>query len=225
MEYHKIETLFKRDPETKFSTLLEGQYANPAFEYLKDCHWRLTEKVDGTNIRIMIDHDGVVRYGGRTDKAQIQATLFQVLTDTFNPMQPLLHEQFPDGAILYGEGYGARIQRGGGNYRPDPGFILFDVLVGPWWLKYEDMESVARTLGLDTVPVMGEGCTLDDMVDTIKDGLWSRWSSRGTNIGPIPDGEDAFYAEGIVARPMTELQDRAGRRIITKLKRKDFPTL
>jgi hypothetical protein len=31
-----------------------------------------------------------------------------------------------------------------------------------------------------------------------------------------------FIAEGIVARPQVELRDRAGHRIITKLKHKDF---
>lgn len=38
-EYHKIQTVFLRDPETKYKTLLEGQYAKPEFEYLKDCEW------------------------------------------------------------------------------------------------------------------------------------------------------------------------------------------
>ncbi len=213
MEYPKIETLFKRDPETKHRTLLEGQYANPAFEYLVDCQWRLTEKVDGTNIRIMIDHYGVVRYGGRTDHAQIQTALLQVLMDMFEPMRPMLHAEFPGGdTTLYGEGYGAKIQKGGGNYRQDLGFVLFDVMVGRWWLEHENVQKVAYVMGLDTVPVLGCGCTLDDMEDMVKGGMWSRWSTDANQ----------FYGEGIVARPMVELRDRAGRRIITKLKRKDF---
>lgn len=32
-----------------------------------------------------------------------------------------------------------------------------------------------------------------------------------------------FQAEGIVARPSVELKNRAGERIITKIKCKDFP--
>ena len=227
MEYHKIETLFKRDPDTKFRTLLEGQYARPEFEYLKDCRWRLTEKVDGTNIRVDVSPlgDGAVKFQGRTDNSQIPAALVQVLRDTFEPMRPLLADKFPDGGTLHGEGYGARIQKGGGNYRPDPGFILFDVMVGPWWLMHEGVADVAHALGLDTVPVVGEGCTLDYMVEVIKKGLWSRWSPAGSWIGDISGGSDNdFHAEGIVARPMVELQDRSGRRIITKLKRKDFLT-
>ena len=46
-EYHKIKTVFKRDPVTKFKTLLEGEFASPEFEYLKNNEWIFTEKVDG----------------------------------------------------------------------------------------------------------------------------------------------------------------------------------
>ena len=48
-EYHKIQTVFKRDPETNHRTLLEGQYSMPEFEYLANNQWVFTEKIDGTN--------------------------------------------------------------------------------------------------------------------------------------------------------------------------------
>ena len=50
-EYHKIQTIFKRDPENKFKTLIYGEFSLPEFEYLKNNTWIFTEKVDGTNIR------------------------------------------------------------------------------------------------------------------------------------------------------------------------------
>ena len=46
-EYHKIQTVYLRDPETKFRILLEGQYATPELEYLAQNKWTWTEKVDG----------------------------------------------------------------------------------------------------------------------------------------------------------------------------------
>lgn len=46
------------------------------------------------------------------------------------------------------------------------------------------------------------------MVDMVRRGFMSQW------------GE--FIAEGIVARPKVELQTKAGSRIITKVKYKDF---
>ena len=55
--YHKIQTLFKRDPKTNFKTLLIGEYAKEEFEYLKDVDWSWTEKVDG-KVRISVTDDG-----------------------------------------------------------------------------------------------------------------------------------------------------------------------
>jgi len=72
-EYHKIQTVFKRDPKTKYKTLLKNQFSLPEFEYLALNTWVFTEKIDGTNIRIIIDFTQgtrqCVRFAGKTDKA------------------------------------------------------------------------------------------------------------------------------------------------------------
>ena len=211
-QYHKIQTVFKRDPATKFKTLL-NEYSLPEFEYLKDNDWIFTEKVDGTNIRIMIKPtpDSItpvsVTFGGKTDNASIPATLITCLQDTFFPQINRLAEIFPDGACLYGEGYGAKIQKGGGNYRSDQDFVLFDVKINDWWLKRKNIEDIADEFGLDIVPIIGEGNLLD-MIYIVKHGFNSNWGN--------------FPAEGLVARPYIELKTRSGHRIITKLKHKDF---
>jgi len=204
-EYHKIQSIFKRDMGSPKKTLIEGDWSLPEFEYLANNRWVFTEKVDGTNIRVMVN--GGVNFGGRTDAAQIPATLFSRLNELFIPMTAALNQKFPEGAVLYGEGYGAKIQKGGGNYRPDQDFVLFDVKVGDWWLQREAIEDVALALGLDSVPVIGEG-TLWDAVDLAKKGMRSEWGY--------------FESEGIVARPKTELKTRSGHRIIAKIKCRDF---
>ena len=214
-EYHKIDTVFKRDMTTKFKTLIEGDYANDAFAYLANNEWVFTEKVDGTNIRVMCadyQEDGKqygITFGGKTDAAQISALLVERLQRLFmsDEQRIRLAEMFPEGACLYGEGYGARIQKGGGNYRPDQDFVLFDVKVGEWWLERSNIEDIADKLGIDVVPVIGSG-TLADMVEMARSGIPSRWGS--------------FQAEGIVARPSVELKTRNGHRIITKIKTRDF---
>ena len=207
-EYHKIQTVFKRDPVTNHKTLLEGEWSMPEFEYLADTTWEFTEKVDGTNIRVMFDGESVV-FGGKTDAAQIPAFLVNRLQEIFHTIaaRKKLSEVFPSGACLYGEGYGAKIQKGGGNYREDQDFVLFDVKVGDYWLQRKDVEDVAANLGIDVVPVIGSG-TLHEMVDAVRNGIVSRWGS--------------FDAEGIVARPTVEFLTRNGHRIITKLKHRDF---
>ena len=208
-EYHKIQSIFKRDMESRNKALIEGEWTLPEFEYLAGNVWTFTEKVDGTNIRVIFK-DGEITYGGRTDNAQIPAQLVGRLNERFLPVAAKLAETFAGGgAVLYGEGYGAKIQKSGGNYRADQDFVLFDVRVGQWWLQRRDVEDVASKLGLDVVPVIGEG-TLNDAVKMAKAGIRSRWGN--------------FQAEGIVARPKTELNTRNGHRLITKIKCRDFAT-
>jgi hypothetical protein len=50
-EYHKIQSVFKRDMETKHKTLIIGNFSTPEFEYLQNNIWEFDEKVDGTNLK------------------------------------------------------------------------------------------------------------------------------------------------------------------------------
>lgn len=152
MEYHKIETLYERNPAT-FKVNV-GEYKNRTYSLLKQ--WRWTEKIDGTNIRVMWTPDGKIRtdskgeveFGGRSDNAQIHADLYKHLQQTF-PVEKLA-VVFPTlSAVLYGEGFGAGIQKVGGAYSETKSFILFDVLVdGTWWLSHENVKDVADKLGI-----------------------------------------------------------------------------
>lgn len=202
-EYHKIQTLYKRNPEN-MKRVLEGEFALPEFEFLKDCDWVWTEKVDGTNIRIM--WDGIATaIGGKTDNASIPSPLIAKLQSYSFDDQ--FREHFKDTPVcLYGEGYGAKIQSGG-SYRQDQDFVLFDVRIGDWWLNRVDVEEIAGKLGLTVVPIIGHG-NAKEMTEYVKSFPKSTW------------GE--FESEGIVARPSTELKNRQGHRVITKLKCKDF---
>jgi len=204
--YHKIQTVFKRNPETNFKTLLDGEFALPEFEYLKNNIWVYTEKVDGTNIRIMFN-GFYFRFHGRTDNSQIPIFLLNELNKIFLPLKDKFSELFPNGVCLYGEGYGAKIQKGGDNYRQDQSFVLFDIKIGNWWLKRIDVEDIATKLNIDIVPIIGRG-NLENMIAIAKMGFNSIWGN--------------FKAEGIVARPGIELIARSGHRIITKIKHKDF---
>ena len=205
-KYHKIQTVYLRDPETKFRTLLDGQWALPEFEYLAENEWIFTEKIDGTNIRIDWNCEKV-SIGGRTDNAQIPAFLVVKLMDIFPADKFIgLYPELP--MTIYGEGYGAKIQKGGGNYIPDGvDFIAFDVLINGNYQERKDLEDIAGKLGVDVVPVVGVG-SLRGAVEYVREGFNSYIGTQ--------------EAEGLVMRPATELRSRTGQRIISKIKHKDF---
>jgi hypothetical protein len=210
MKYHKIQTVYKRDPVTKYKTLLEGEYSLPEFEYLAENEWTWTEKVDGTNIRVMWD-GFTLNFGGRTDNAQIPAPLVNKLQELFS-VDKIIEVFGHIPCMLFGEGYGPKIQKGGGNYRKDVSFVLFDVFIDPddnnsIWLTRDGVKDIANSLNIDHVPIIGYG-TLHLMVEYVRNRFDSRWGN--------------FMAEGIVARPSVELCDRMGNRIITKIKCRDF---
>lgn len=191
-EYTKINSAFKRD-DRKAVRLYE--WSTPEFEYLASKAWRWTEKVDGTNIRLHWDGSKLT-IGGRTDEAQVPASLVAKLGQLSGP--DLWHGIFPeaDDVTVYGQ------------YRADQALIVFDVKVAQWWLKDEDITDVAAKLGLEVVPVAGEFSPMKAW-DQIQAGtLKSNWP--GARI------------EGLVGRPVVPLFDRRGDRIIMKMKVKDW---
>jgi len=213
--YPKIQSIFKRDPETNFRTFLP-EFSRPEFAYLFNMEWRLEEKVDGTNIRIGYRSDTGLVIKGRKEKSQIPPHLTRALVEEFHPLNRVLEEEFGDGICIYGEGYGPKIQKGGGNYRSTPGFVVFDILIGPYWLRREDVEEICDLLGLDIVPTVKStpsglshpSNTLAYACKLVRDGFTSHWGD--------------FLAEGVVCKPPVNLYNHQRRRIMTKVKHCDY---
>lgn len=205
-EYEKIETLFLRDEKTR--KLVEGKYRNETVEFLKDIDWEFTEKIDGTNIRIYWDGHRV-QYFGRTNKAQIPSMLMNRLIELFggNVNEEMFEQKFGENEVmLIGEGYGIKIQKGG-DYRPDNDFILFDVCVNGRYLPRDAVKDIAKYFGIDVVPTIMIG-KIQDAVDYVK-------TKPKSKIGTAD-------SEGLVGRPLYELKDRTGNRLIVKIKVRDF---
>lgn len=209
IEYIKIETPFNRDTEgTK--KLIEGSWRNETVDFLKDCQWVCTEKIDGTNISVCWDGHKVT-FNGRTERAAIPAHLMNKLIEMFagDVNEQMFEQKFGEmPVVLYGEGYGAKIQNGGA-YRPDVSFILFDVYLPSQeiWLTRDSVEDIAKAFGIDVVPIILVG-TLQEAIDYVK-------TKPVSTIGTAP-------MEGLVCKPAVELCDRMGKRVIVKVKVKDF---
>jgi len=143
-EYHKIQTVYKRDPATKHKFLAEGDFSLPEFEFLRNNEWIFTEKLDRTNVRVLFDGEAIT-FGGKTDRAQIPTLLMERLNEKFLPKLDVFKEIFGANRVcLYGEGYGAKVQSGGGKYLQDQDFVLFDVKIDEWWLQRRDVEDIAE---------------------------------------------------------------------------------
>lgn len=209
--YQKIETIFERDLSgTK--KLIPGKYISKEVEFLKDNQWVYTEKIDGTNIRV--HWDGFkIEFEGRTDNASIPKKLLIKLNELFGGEvnAQIFEQKFGStDVILFGEGYGQGINKAGRMYGNEPTFILFDVLIGReerLWLERPNIEDIAKTFGIDVVPIIGVG-TLQNAVDLIL-------AKPNSTIGEAK-------MEGLVCKPQIEMKDRRGKRIVVKIKVKDF---
>lgn len=202
-EYHKINSIFKRDDKGNF---IIGDWSTPEFEYLSDLQWDWDEKIDGTNIRLGLDEFGKFFIKGRTEKAVIPPLLMDSLLDL--DLERKLRENYSNTITLYGEGYGFKIQKVGKLYRPDShSFCLFDIKIGKFWLLKDAIVNIAETLGIEVAPQLASG-TLYEGIEFIK-------SNPRSTFGD-------FVMEGIIARPQVQLFNRMNARIITKIKVKDF---
>lgn len=240
MKYQKIDTLFKRDER---NVIIPTEYCREEFKYLENLLWECTEKIDGTNMRVIItpiyedeffDNINVwvkkfkgfdIEIKGKSDEALIPKHLLAKMQEIFTAGN--VYEAFAEnyillgGAtepnytqiILYGEGYGVKIQKGGNYISNGVDFILFDVKIGNFWLKREDVEDIASKLKIKAVPFIGLK-TIPEAIKYVKKGFVSNISENRS-----------YMAEGLVLRTPCGLKDRRGERIITKIKYKDFQDL
>ena len=93
--YQKINTLFKRDVNNIIMPYED--FVDPALEWLKDCKFECSEKVDGTNVRFEVssmpkyENDELVgvsfsvEYKGKTDNAVIPKMLEDFMKTTYTP--------------------------------------------------------------------------------------------------------------------------------------------
>ena len=210
MKYHKIVSPHLRNPETK--RLMLDKFSTQEFEYLANTPWMWTEKIDGTNIRVIWD-GYQASFAGRTDRAIIPPHLETYLGLKFGnrEAETLFEQQFGEvPAVLYGEGFGAKIN-GGEKYCDTASFAIFDVRVGDLWLSRENVLDVAAGLGCQFAPraFPSDNPSLNDVVEMFRTQTLT--SFYGT-----------FDAEGVVGYPVVGLLDRQGNRIITKIKSCDY---
>jgi len=206
--YHKIETLFKFNMETKKFDY--GVYYNPNVEILKNNAWVFTEKIDGTNFRIYWNGH-TLEYGGRTENSDFSNSQIEYIESNLvnEDYVNIFEQKFADKkVIVYGELYGVKIQNGG-LYVGGSGleFRVFDIEIEDIFLTWKNAEQLANELGYEYVPHALIG-TIQEGIDFVLANEISLFSSA--------------KLEGLVGKPYGDFRDRLGKRIVVKIKRRDL---
>ena len=114
---------------------------------------------------------------------------------------------------IYGEYFGCGIQKGGGRYIQNGNdFLVFDIRQQGWWTPKDVRDSICKTLGLKTVPYIGN-MTLRDIEQMVMKGFTTKVENAA---------DPSLIEEGIVARPVIPMCDGRGNRIIVKVKFCDY---
>lgn len=203
--YPKFYAPYERAERSKY---LDPTKPRPTLEpYMNNStKWYVSNKLDGTNTRILWDgHKVEVR--GRTNASKLQGyqnELLDVLTVNDNYLFDEAFGEKP--VVIYGESFGGKIQCNPHNAEPQ--FKVFDMQVDGIWLDYSDVEELSDKLNLG----YNEHHVLYG------------WSNVMTYFKELRKELDTNgkYFEGIVACPVNMPLTRFGERVITKIKVADF---
>lgn len=177
-------------------------YKDQRITLFRECY--ALEKVHGTSASIEWK-SGAIELSSGVVKASRFASLFDAakLTEVFLAMG---HEA----VIVYGEAYGGSVLKQTWRYGPELRFVVFDVQIGELWLAVPQAHDVCEKLGLEFVHYAKVSTDLE-VLNAERDAP-SEQARRNGVEGDKP-------REGIVARPLIELTDNRGYRIIVKHKR------
>jgi len=208
-EYQKIETLYKFDNAThKF----KKELYNPIVDYLKDCSWIVSEKIDGTNIRVHWDGHRV-EWSGRTDASQLPKEVEMLLQEKFGESEIIFEQNFGEKEVfLFMECYGGKIQ--GGLYGGKERLIGFDVMINDTYLDKMVIKDIFDKFNVETIEFKVVS-NLQVAIDYVM------------NHAEHSEHCDDKYneIEGLVCVPAVRLYDNQGKRIIVKIKKKDLRKL
>ena len=220
MKYPKMQTLWMRDTKNKY-VIMPGEFSRREFGNIK--RWSCTEKIDGTNCRVLFEIDSTdekrLTFAGKSEMDALRVPLREHLERTFT--EDLLtkvlgpekwgEEQTCTKVILFGEGYGGNIQKFGSDYSKEISFILFDAWIDGWWLNRESVIKLGEELEIETVPFIGD-LTLGEIVSMIMSK-------------PMSEVGFGHVLEGIVAQPDRLVLFRNGVPLKFKLKVVDYEKL
>ena len=206
--FQKIKAPFLRDgPNDRLVNVNK-----PAFKWLEafgpDQMFWASEKIDGTSVGLKWDGERI-SFIGHTDKSQFCPRYLEYLQNRFGTpeFESCVEAIFGDRPVtIYGEGISKDYNVHYGF--PDGEFIMYDIQFDSgFYAERQFVWKVAEKLAIK-VP-FEEKMTLQSAIDFVKTRPQSKLDSKNK-------------MEGLVLRPLVELYDNHGERLITKIKVKDF---
>lgn len=186
---------------------IENLYRSKAQEILLFKELYALEKVHGTSANISWKEGKVSYFPGGESLSKFKSLFDEErLVKHFTELG---HEE----VTIYGEAYGGSCQKMSYMYGPELRFIVFDVMINGIWLDVPNMDEVACKFGQEVVPWRKITCDIA-VVDAERDLPSSVAKMRGFT--------EPHIQEGIVLRPLVEMFNRYGERMIVKHKHEKF---
>jgi hypothetical protein len=141
-----------------------------------------------------------------------KAELFDALFDK----EDLTRRFFETGLerfVIYGEGYGGKMQGMSATYGKELKFVAFEVKIEDTWLSVPDAHEFCENFGIEFVAYERVSTDLEDL-DRERDKPCRQAKRNGILEDKI--------SEGVVLRPITEMRDHRGNRVMCKHKRDEF---
>lgn len=162
------------------------------------------EKIHGTSAHLLWKENQVLFFSGG-EKRERFLTLFDkdALASGFSSLG---YEKM----VIYGEAYGGSQQGQSWRYGKNLKFIAFDVKIGDLWLAVPSAIEITEKLGIEFVHYAKVSTDLEAL-DAERDAPSEQAQRNGVN--------GIYPREGVVLRPLIELTDNSGSRIIAKHKR------
>lgn len=166
-----------------------------------------SEKIHGSSSNVSW-HDGRVHFFAGGAKHEEFVALFNeaALAASFK-------ELGRDRVTVYGEAYGGKMQGMSATYGKELRFVAFEVRIGESWLHVPNAEGVVHNLGLEFVPYTKVEATVEAL---------DRERERPSELAIRRGMGDDKRREGIVIRPLKEMVQSNGARVIAKHKNEEF---
>jgi len=198
---------------------IENLYKNQDILLFKECY--ASEKVHGSSAHIGWKTHAMITDEPDGNRPQGKVNLFcggckkELFNALFNieELADKFIETGLDDVVIYGEGYGGKMQGMSATYGKELKFVAFEVRIGGCWLNVPKAHEFCKSMGIEFVAYERVSTDIEKL-----DAERDRPSRQAKRNGI----EEDKIAEGVVLKPLIELRKNNGARIICKHKRDEF---